>query len=314
MVFAAHLAAPAVESGPAVGPPRPTAPPAARRGIPPVFEQASIPALAQKKIRPGPITVASLVEDSFAFKIDSVRYTSDNLTVSGLIAIPKSRKPPFPAVVICHGYYPPANYWQGLGTLDTIQALAAEGYLVFLPDYRGFPPSEGHATYPYPGEVMDVVQGVVSLSMHPKVDAKRIAVIGYSMGGGIALQAAEILGSQIKAFVDYYGQLGGFFLREDELALLLDQGVDFPMAEAIFKAKSPFHHLQRLSCPTLIFHGQNDRTVSISQSLMLRNELRRLAKPVDLVAFPEYGHAFGDSFRNRSFPQLLAFLKTQIGK
>lgn len=289
--------------------PRPSGP-----RVPAVFEQASIESIAGKKIRPTPLTVASVVDDSPAFKIESVRYPSDGLTTSGLLAVPKIGQAPYPTVVICHGYYPPAGYFQGLGTRDTLDALAAEGFAVFIPDYRGYPPSEGQHTYPHPGEIIDIVQGFVSVSMHPKVDARRMGLIGYSMGGGYALQAAEILGPRVKAFVNYYGQLGGFFLRDDELALLLDQGLDLPTSEAIFKSRSPLHHLNMLATPTLIFHGQNDRTVSITQSLMLRNELRRLKKPVDLVAFPEYGHAFGDSFRNNSYPQLVKFLKAQLSK
>lgn len=292
----------------------PNPPPASREPkLPAIFEQATLLSLTQKTFRPTPLTAASVTEDSVNFKIESVRYQSENMMTSGLLAIPKTGKAPYPAVVICHGYYPPANYWQGLGTLDTIEALAREGFIVFMPDYRGYPPSEGQHSYPYPGEIVDIVQGVVSLSMHPKVDAKRIGVIGYSMGGGYALQAAEVLGGRVKAFVDYYGQLGGFFMRDDELGMLLDQGVDLSMAEAIFKSRSPLYHLDRLVPPTLIFHGKDDHTVSIIQSLALRNELLRLGKPVELVAL-DYGHAFGDSYRNKSYPQLVAFLKTYLGK
>lgn len=312
LFLALSLDAVAQDTYPFVGPARPPASQTA--AIPPAYEQASIPALTRKKFKPAPMTVAKVVEDSISYKIESVRYPSENITTSGLVAVPKNGKPPYPAVVICHGYYPPANYWQGLGTLDSIQALASEGFVVFVPDYRGYPPSEGHHTYPYPGEIVDIVQGFVCLSMHPKVNGKRIGLIGYSMGGGFAVQAAEVLGGQVKVLVDYYGQLGGFFLRDDELGMLLEQGVDLPTAEAIFKSRSPLHHLDLLKCPTLIFHGQNDRTVSILQSAMLNNELLRLGKPVQLVAFPEYGHAFGDSHWNKSWPRLVAFLKTQLMK
>lgn len=294
----------------AMGPPRPSS--AVR--IPAAFEGVSIAAVAQKSFRPTPLTVASTVDDSVSFKIESVRYTSDNFLSAGLLAIPKKGIPPYPAVVICHGFYPPASYFQGLGTRDTIEALAAEGFVVFVPDYRGYPPAEGEHAYPYPGEIVDVVIGFTSLSMHPKVDAKRVAIIGYSMGGGFALQAAEILGSKVKAFVNYYGQLGGFAMREDEMGMLLNQGLDLLTVEAIFKSRSPLYHLDRIKAPVMIFHGQNDRTVSITQSLALRNELGRLGKSVDLVAFPEYGHAFGDSFRNKSYPLLVKFLKTHLSK
>ena len=295
-----------------VGPPRPPA--AQEPKLPAPFDQATLSALAQKTWRPTPLTVAGLVEDSVAFIIESVRYPSENFMTSGLLATPKTGKPPYPAVVICHGFYPPDKYFQGLGTLDTIEALASEGFVVLMPDYRGYPPSEGQHTYPHPGEIADVAQGVVSLAMHPKVNAKRIGIIGYSMGGGYALQAAEILGDKVKVFVDYYGQLGGFFFRDDELGMLLEQGIDMPTAEAIWKSRSPLHHLYRLKSTTLIFHGQNDRTVSITQSLMLRNDLQRLGKPVELVTFPEYGHAFGDSFHNKSYPLLVKFLKAQLAK
>ncbi|MEW5766147.1 MAG: alpha/beta fold hydrolase [bacterium] len=280
--------------------------------LPPVFEQAAIETLSKKKFQPTPLTVARVVEDSPQFRIESVRYRSEDITTSGLLAIPKNGAGPYPAVVICHGYYPPASYFQGLGTRDTLEALATEGFVVFIPDYRGYPPSEGQHTYPYPGEVIDIVQAFVSLSRYPKVDAKRMGLIGYSMGGGLALQSAEILGRRVKAFVNYYGQLGGFSLREDELVLFLNQGLNLSTVEAIFKARSPFYHLDLLTAPVLIFHGENDRTVSITQSLMLRNELLHLGKPVKLVTFPEYGHAFGDSFQNKSFPQLVTFLKTHL--
>lgn len=288
--------------------------PAPADTLPEPFVPASIDFLATRKFKPSPFQIVKDISDSSAIHVFSVRYPSDQFTVAALLVMPKNRPGPFPGIVVCHGFYPPDSYKQGLGTLDTAEALAAEGFAVLLPDYRGYPPSNGGHDYPYPGELVDVLNGFSSLAMHAKIDAGKMAVIGYSWGSGFAVSAAEILGKRVKALVNYYGNLGGYSLRRDEAVALINNGILLDDMHAIFKSRSPFHHIRRIHCPTLMFHGQIDTTVPIDQSVMLAKLLQNAGKPVELVSYPDLGHAFGDSHRNPSFPKLVAFLNKSLSR
>jgi dipeptidyl aminopeptidase/acylaminoacyl peptidase len=62
--------------------------------------------------------------------------------------------------------------------------------------------------------------------------------------------------------------------------------------EAIFAARSPARHADRIDCPVIFFQGLDDRVVPPQQSEQMVDILRRKGLPVAYLAFPGEGHGF----------------------
>ncbi|WP_426246687.1 alpha/beta hydrolase [Nocardioides sp. LHG3406-4] len=99
------------------------------------------------------------------------------------------RGAPYPIVIAASGY-------QGLKVIHPerfARALTPLGYAVLAFDYRGFGLSEGERGRLVPQEwVLDVRAAVDRVSAHPGLDADRIALVGWGLGGGVVVaEAAE---------------------------------------------------------------------------------------------------------------------------
>jgi pimeloyl-ACP methyl ester carboxylesterase len=94
---------------------------------------------------------------------------------------------PYPVVVACSGF-------QGQKTIHPerfARALCPRGYAVLAFDYRGFGLSEGERGRLVPQEwAEDIRAGVDRLCGVDRVDAKRLAVVGWGLGGGVVVAAA----------------------------------------------------------------------------------------------------------------------------
>ncbi len=92
---------------------------------------------------------------------------------------------PHPTVVLLHGF--PGNE----KNLDLAQALRTEGYNILFFHYRGAWGSEGIFSFNH--AIEDVASAINMLRIRSdnyRVDVDRISIIGHSMGGFAALQAA----------------------------------------------------------------------------------------------------------------------------
>lgn len=94
---------------------------------------------------------------------------------------------PYPIVVAASGY-------QGLKVIHPerfARALTPRGYAVLAFDYRGFGLSEGERGRLVAQEwVLDVRAAVDRVACHPQLDAQRIALVGWGLGGGVVVTEA----------------------------------------------------------------------------------------------------------------------------
>lgn len=304
MVMVLALAATAGWAGPAADKLRPT----------------FISSLAERRYATPTLAIGRPVSSDSLQHSFVVHYQSDSLTVSGLLALPAHQSPratgdlrPWPGIVIAHGYYDPANYYIGQGTQTTAEGLARHGYVVLVPDYRGYAGSQGQPEAFTPGVEDDVINAFLALRALPYVDDERAGFIGYSWGGGLAVKAAMALGSTARCLVDYYGQLGGVIPGRSELQLYAYAGVTTQEeALAIFQERSPLFHAARLACPTLFIHGDADRVVGIEQSQMMHKALREAGRDAELMVIPGAAHAFGDAYDNPGRARMLQFLAQHL--
>ena len=123
--------------------------------------------------------------------IRRVTFFSDGHRLDGLLYTPKDLPPDEkrPAVVLCVGY----TYLKGLAMPDIAKALNAAGYIALIFDYRGFGDSEGPRWRLIPQEqVNDVRAALTCAANQPQVDPERLAVLGVSLGGSIAIVTGAV--------------------------------------------------------------------------------------------------------------------------
>lgn len=108
-----------------------------------------------------------------------------------LLTIPADA--PAPAVLMLHGF---ASHRDEVGDLYArlARALAARGIASLRIDFRGWGTSAGEmADTTVEREVEDAVAGYAALGSHPTVDPQRVGIVGFSLGGSVAmLTAAQV--------------------------------------------------------------------------------------------------------------------------
>ena len=168
-------------------------------------------------------------------------------------------------------------------------------------------------------------------------DPKNIFVAGASAGGHLtALMATtsdhKLLegrtggnldqSSSVLAAIDYYGATD-FILRSKTQPSranekgsvvydLLGGGAHEKIAAA--KLASASYHVSKDDSPLLVFHGTNDKTVLIDQSLAIEAKYKEAGLPVCFHAVHEAGHGGDIFYSGENAKRLLKFLGKQINR
>ncbi len=145
--------------------------------------------------------------DASKFRAEEVSVGSEPFVLPGTLTLPVGAGP-FPAVVLVHGSGP-NDRDETVGAnkpfKDLADGLASQGVAVLRYDKRTF----AHGTRVEPGislddeVVVDAVLAVQLLLKRPEVDARRVFVIGHSLGASlapeIALRAEHVAGAVLLA-------------------------------------------------------------------------------------------------------------------
>lgn len=181
------------------------------------------------------------------------------------------------------------------------QLLATRGYAVLFPDV---PLSGGKPVDDLAAAVVPAVERVVELGI---ADSARVGVTGYSAGG----YATLALLTRSTRFAAAIAEQGGASLMGDYLHMRSDGsapgiarvegygdgmgGSPWDSAErlAAYMAQSPLFHLDRITTPVLLVHGEADEIVPSAFSGEVFVGLRRLGKPVVIALYEGEGHGTG---------------------
>ncbi len=148
---------------------------------------------------------------------------------------------------------------------------------------------------PFPAAVKDVKCAIRFLRSHAGdygIDPEKIAVVGGSAGGHLAMMAAYTgpedgfddsgghagISSHVSAVVDFYGPADlttDFAVNAGAVKAFLD-GVPYSVNPQLYRQASPVSYLDAGDPPTLIFHGTLDEIVPVNQSNLLAARLREL--------------------------------------
>jgi dipeptidyl aminopeptidase/acylaminoacyl peptidase len=205
------------------------------------------------------------------------------------------------------------NGWTTTATYP-VQVLAANGYLVLQPNYRG---SSGRgvafskADHDDLGgkEFEDVLAGVDALIERGLADSERVGTGGWSYGGYFSAWAATRHSSRFKASMVAAGltnwiSFAGTTDIPHEMSLVHWNSYWYDQRELHWE-RSPLYHLNNARTPTLIVHGLKDDRVHPEQSLELYTSLRLKNVPTKLVMYPREPHGLLENEHELHFIQTL---------
>lgn len=233
------------------------------------------------------------------------RYTArDGQQIEGVLIEPVGGIPEGGAPTIMNVHGGPeaheSNGWQTAYSKPGHVA-AAQGYAVFLPNYRG---STGYGTafskqhqgnYTDP-EFTDIVDAKRALVAEGITDPDRTGITGGSYGGYASAWGATYHSDEYAASVMFVGisnQVSKFGTGDIPYEMYNVHSRAWPWDDWMNMLEvSPVYHVDKANTPTLIMHGEEDTRVDPGQSLELYRALkvRKPDVPVRLVFYPGEGH------------------------
>jgi len=144
-------------------------------------------------------------------------------------------------------------------------------------------------------DVDDCVNGARYLVERGIVDGKRLMISGGSAGGYTTL-AALTFRNVFKAGASYYGISDLEALAKETHKFesrYLDRLIGpYPERSDLYRARSPIHFAECLSCPVIFFQGLEDKVVPPNQTERMVAALREKGVPVAYLPFEGEQHGF----------------------
>jgi dipeptidyl aminopeptidase/acylaminoacyl peptidase len=260
-----------------------------------------------------------------SFPTQEISYQSgDGRTVSGYLTLPTvSPAISLPLVVLPHGGPAVADS----GDFDWwSQALAAAGYAVLRPNFRGSTTSPEwlQAGMGEWGKKMqsDLSDGVRDLAAKGTIDPARVCIVGASYGGYAALAgvtldppgfyrcAVSVAGpGDLKSMLTWVNARAGNKANAAERYWDAFMGVSGP-DDPKLKSISPIEHVSGIKAPVLLIHGKDDSVVPVAQSEDFYDAMRSADKNVQIVKLSGEDHWLSRSeTRQRMLTATIEFLQ-----
>jgi carboxymethylenebutenolidase len=164
--------------------------------------------------------------------------------------------------------------------------LAEQGFAVYVLHYFDrtgqVEPEKSALVMNFPVWMKTLWDAVSVVEQQPSVDPQRIGLVGFSLGGYLAVCGSAI-DPRIKAVVEFFGGL--------------------PKEMKLF--------MRRL-CPTLILHGKDDTIIPVAEAYYLKEALEKKNVPYEIQIYPGVGHGFEGETWKDARSRTLAFLQKYL--
>jgi dipeptidyl aminopeptidase/acylaminoacyl peptidase len=238
-------------------------------------------------------------------RTEVVEWKNDDFSENGILTYPSDFSPSqkYPLVLLIHGGPRAASM---LTFSAPAQLMAAKGWLVFQPNYRGSDNLGGAyqraiANDAGEGPGRDVMAGIEAIKQKGIVDDTRMAVSGWSYGGYMTVWMlghydvwkAAVAGAAVTDQLDQSTLGDGTNTRGATSAWINPQSMERA------RAQSPITNASKIKAPTLILHNVGDYRVTITQSYKLFHALKDAGVTTQFFAYPISGHNAADPVRQR---------------
>lgn len=205
----------------------------------------------------------------------------------------------YPTLLYCQGG-PQSATSQFWSYRWNFQLMAANGYIVVIPCRRGMQTFgqdwNAQISKDWGGQCMkDYLSAIDNVSKEKYVNKDKLGAVGASFGGYSVYWLAGNHNKRFKAFISHcglfnmeswYGTTEELFFANHDLGGAYWDNPKNPS----YNSFSPHNHISKWDTPILIFQGELDFRVPVSEGLQAFQAAQLKGIPSKLVLFPDEGH------------------------
>jgi dipeptidyl aminopeptidase/acylaminoacyl peptidase len=238
-----------------------------------------------------------------------VTLPGSGISLGGILFRPEIPSGSRAAILVLHGWATAGT--NGASVVENrARRYSEEGYVALALSMRGWPRSSGVDDCGL-RQPDDVVEAVRWLARQPAVDPARVAVVGFSQGGQVALLAGARRAA-VKAVVAYYPVTDVARWKTTTTHPEIPGYVQAVCEAGGTAPRSPLLQAGAIAPPVLLVHGDLDRQVPTEQSRLLHDALAALGKPTTLLLVPGAQHGFTAEQEAVARPVVDAFLARHL--
>ena len=221
----------------------------------------------------------------------------------GMLHLPEGRTR-VPAVLLLHGFGGTKSEAHRM-FVKLSRALASHGLGSLRFDYRGCGDSAGNfEDLTIRSQVLDAGEALKYLVHHKRVNARRLALVGLSLGGAIAAHVVAHEPTRFKSLTLWApvadgGDILDEFSTPAAVASLVQTGITEHWGNLVgvefirqFAEMKPVREVAKSKSPVLIIHGADDQTVPVAHADLYERALQTGKRPVKKVIIAGADHTF----------------------
>ena len=232
----------------------------------------------------------------------------DGTPIEGFLLFPRGYNPqagPYPLIVMNHGGPHSAS---GYGFSFKNSLFAANGYFVFLPNFRsstGYGDAFKWGTWGAWGtkDGEDVMSGVDHLIQQYGIDRNRVGTTGHSYGGIMTNWLITRYPDRFKAAIPGAGE-SNWFSNYALSDVARTKDTEFmgppwdPRAREIMFKQSALLNSAGVKAATLFIHGEVDYRVPLEGAIQLYTSLKKQGVPAKLIIYEGMPHGIRGHWNN----------------